>query len=290
MRFFGSKRKIPFFLLICLLSGIMYGCGTEEKDNKFTVYTSFYAMYDFTRSVAEGADIEIVNLVPAGVEPHEWEPSTKTIRELSGADAFIYNGCGMEGWADDIIASAGGIRSLNASEGIEDASASDPHIWLNPLNAMAEYEAICEFLSSADDANADIYKANTEKIKKELEQLDGEYSSRLATLPGKDIIVSHGAYGYLCKRYGLAQTELDGIQGSSDPSLSKMAQTVQLARDKGIKYVFYALGESDKTAAALAGEIGGEVLPLSAFEYDADNRDYITVMRENLENLTKALE
>lgn len=44
--------------------------------------------------------MEIVNLVPPGTEPHDWEPSVQDIAQLEEAKAFIYNGAGMEAWVE----------------------------------------------------------------------------------------------------------------------------------------------------------------------------------------------
>ena len=40
--------------------------------------------------------MDVTNLVPAGTEPHDWEPSTTDITSLEHADVFVYNGAGME--------------------------------------------------------------------------------------------------------------------------------------------------------------------------------------------------
>ena len=52
-------------------------------------------MYDFAKKIG-GEYVEVANLVPAGTEPHDWEPSTTDIAILEHADVFVYNGAGME--------------------------------------------------------------------------------------------------------------------------------------------------------------------------------------------------
>ncbi|EKC63372.1 ABC transporter metal-binding lipoprotein, partial [human gut metagenome] len=64
--------------------------------------TSFYAMYDFAKTIG-GDDIDLTNIVPTGTEPHDFEPTASDMAKLSEADIFIYNGVGMESWADKII-------------------------------------------------------------------------------------------------------------------------------------------------------------------------------------------
>ena len=66
-------------------------------------------MYDFAKKIG-GDKVEVINLVPAGTEPHDWEPSTKDLIEMEKSDIFIYNGAGMEQWVDDVLESLDKIR------------------------------------------------------------------------------------------------------------------------------------------------------------------------------------
>lgn len=93
---------------------------------KLSVVTSFYPMYDFAQKIA-GDRAEVVNLVPAGTEPHDWEPSTADMQKLAQADVFVYNGAGMEGWVDDVLGSIGSdsLVSVEASQGAHLLAADD---------------------------------------------------------------------------------------------------------------------------------------------------------------------
>src|SRR5262245_44741270 len=48
------------------------------------IVASFYPLYEFARQVA-GERAEVTMLVPAGVEPHEWEPSPQDVARLQRA-------------------------------------------------------------------------------------------------------------------------------------------------------------------------------------------------------------
>jgi len=61
-------------------------------------------MYDFANKIG-GDRINLVNIMPAGTEPHHWEPSPKDILEIEKADVFIYNGAGMEPWVEKVLGS-----------------------------------------------------------------------------------------------------------------------------------------------------------------------------------------
>ncbi len=278
------KKVISFFLaaVICILSGCS---STVIKNNeKIMVCTSFSAMQDFTKQIA-GDCAEVVNLMPPGTEPHEWEPSAGDILMLEKAGVFIYSGHGMEHWVDKVKESLSNknLIIVEAAEGI--SGGGDPHVWLDPINAKKQMKTISDALCAADSENSEYYMHNYNVCAQKLDELDTEYKN--ADLSGKNIIVGHEAYGYLCKRYGLTQTAAEGLTGESDPSPAKMAELASFARQNGIRYVFAENKENTKTLDTLAREIGGDVLILDPFE--TSEKDYFTVMEENLSALKKSL-
>lgn len=71
---------------------------------KLKVKTSFYPMYEFTKQVA-GDLAEVENLIPPGVEAHDWEPTPQDMAGITEADVLVYNGAGMEGWVEQVLES-----------------------------------------------------------------------------------------------------------------------------------------------------------------------------------------
>ncbi|WP_339223956.1 metal ABC transporter substrate-binding protein [Paenibacillus sp. FSL H8-0332] len=88
--------------------------------DKLNIKVSFYPMYEFTKSITgDLANVEV--LVPPGVEPHDWEPTAKDMADISDADVLVYNGAGMEGWAQQIVDGAAGsdLITIEASKGLQ---------------------------------------------------------------------------------------------------------------------------------------------------------------------------
>lgn len=102
--------------------------SSEPAGSKLVVKTSFYPMYEFTRHVA-GDLAEVENLVPAGVEPHDWEPTPKDMARITEADVLVYNGAGMEAWVDQVLDSVdtSKLKVIEASKGLEIMEGSHDH-------------------------------------------------------------------------------------------------------------------------------------------------------------------
>lgn len=296
------KHLLILFSLILTLLLSSCGADVQNSDNsdKAVVYTSFNAMYQITKEIAgDKADVEC--LMPSGAEPHDWEPSAGDIVKLQKADIFVYSSDDMETWVSNVLNSAkSGLDVVEASKDIAEIDVDvhenddghshgghDPHVWLDPKNAVIQAQSITDELCKTDSENADYYKQNLAVFKEKAENLDNEYKQVLQNAKTKYIIVSHEAYGYLCNAYGLEQIGIEGVMADNEPSPAKMAEIVNFAKEHNIKYVFAENSGDTKLADTAANEIGGEVLVLSPFE--SGSEDYFTVMENNLQALKKAL-
>ncbi len=272
-------------------------------------------MYDFASEIG-GDRVEIKNLVPNGAEPHDWEPSVGAMVSLEKADIFIYNGLGMEDFADKVKASVEGkLVFVEASEGCEilygyeddhhhdddeeeehghDVSDADPHVWLNPYNALKEAENICGAFCLCDPENEDYYRENLRTFEEKIEDLDRAYREGLSDLKSRDIIVSHGAYGYICEAYGLNQSAVEGMSGNSDPSPRKVREIYDYIRENNIDCIFYESLTGSRTAAAISEDLGIDLYPITAYEgltaeQERAGLDYFDVMYNNLESFKEGL-
>lgn len=311
-----NKLKVTKSLMIAGLSSILLaGCAssTVSSDGKIDVVTSFYPMYEFTKQVA-GEHANVIALIPAGSEPHDWEPSAKDMKKVKEADVFVYNGI-VEGWAEQALQSAANAKRVvvEASKGIdliegmhdegeeeeEDAHGHshelDPHVWLSPLLAQHEVEAIAQGLIAVDPAHKEDYRNNADTYIAKLKALDVKFRDTLATVKHKEFVTQHAAFGYLAKAYGLTQVPIAGLSPEEEPAPDKMADIIQFAKEKQVKTIFFETLVDPKVATTIAKEINAhtDVLnPLEGLtaEDKKNNLDYISVMTNNLQALKKALD
>ena len=305
-------------ILLAISSIGLAACGSTSspgsaatKSNKLDVVASFYPMADFAQKVG-GDHVNVTNLVPAGTEPHEWEPSSSDIKAIQNSDVFIYNGADMEGWVDDTLASTDTSKTTvcKASDGIklrmaaeegdsseehEHAGEHDPHVWLSPKNAKAELKNIEQALIKADPDNKADYQANYKKYAKKFDALDQKYADALSKTKGRSIVVSHEAYGYLCDEFGLTQEPITGMDAEGEPDAQTMAKIVQFIKDNNVKTVFGEDLVSQKVAKTIADETGAACVQLNPVEGLTDKQlkdgeDYLSVMNDNLDKLVKALD
>ena len=302
-------------LAVSGLSGCKAAGGWgKDAEGKVKVMTTIYPMYDFAKRIG-GEFVSVEMMVPAGTEPHAWEPSSKDMLKLESADLFIYNGAGMELWVEDLIK---GVQNkdlvvLEASENVElirldedhededhddhghHHGEFDPHVWLSPLNAAIEMESIAAALSKIDPDHASEYSKNLEEARALCQELDNEMRDGLSGFDSKYLVVAHEAYGYLCQEYGLTQIGIEGVSAESEPDAARMREIIDLVNEYGIKCIFFEELVSPKVAETIAKETGCETQSLSPLdglsqeEMDAGS-DYFSVQKENLAAIIAALE
>ncbi|MDY3118254.1 MAG: metal ABC transporter substrate-binding protein [Peptoniphilus sp.] len=170
-----------------------------------------------------------------------------------------------------------------------DHDGKDPHVWMSPENADKMAANIAEALIAKDPDNAQYYKDNLAKVHEKFEALDESFDKVLSNAKHKDIVVSHEAYGYLAKEFGLNQIPIEGINSESEPDPKAMKDIIDQMKAKGITTVFTEPQEDDKIAKTVASEAGAEVKELDPMEYESD-KNYFERMESNLKTLESALQ
>lgn len=290
-------------LLVVLMVLPTAGQGASAAADKIAVAASFYPMYEFARRVG-GARIHVRNLTPAGAEPHDYELTPKDIIAVNTSNVLIYNGAGLEPWAQKLLPqlppsvlgvnAAEGIRIVKATTG-EDQGKPDPHIWMDPVLAQKQVDNILAGFVRVDPAGKAVYEANAATFKGELTALHERFQRALSTCRKKIFITNHAAFGYFAARYGLTQIGIAGLSPDAEPSAAKIRELIRRARQNDIRVIYYESLVSPRVAATIAREVGARTLvfdPLEGFtdEELAHGKNYLSVMGENLRNLMQGLD
>lgn len=273
------------------------------QQEKLQVVGSFYPVY-FLASRIGGEKASVVNITPAGSEPHDYEPTSRDMANIEKSQLIILNGGNLEPWRSNIEQSIDpkqttitvvGEGLANQQVEVNGDKVVDPHIWLDPLLAKKMAEKIAEGFSLADPMNAEYYQANAVALEKELDDLDRAYREGLSNCINKDIITSHSAFGYLASAYGLHQVSIAGLSPDAEPSLQDLAKITRFAKENGVRYIFFESLVSPKLAQTIAREVGAETLVLNPIEGLTDEevaqgKDYFSEMMTNLTHLKTALQ
>jgi zinc transport system substrate-binding protein len=284
-------------LLSLALAALAAGCGSGAAPAKTQVVATVYPLWEFSRQVA-GTRADAVALVPPGVEPHDWEPSARDVALVQRASVFVHSGTGLDAWSRKLL--AGGASPsvvVDASRGLDlirSGGFTDPHVWLDPVLARAQVQAIEAGLGRADPGGREAYAANARAYVARLDALDRAFSAGLEDCARRDVVTAHAAFGYLARRYRLTQLAVMGLSPEGEPNPADMAALVKRARRLKVTHIFFEPLGSPRIAETLGREIGAQPLTLDPVEgLRSSDREaglgYIELMQANLANLRTAL-
>ena len=301
--------KKYILILIVGLTLVLNGCTpTQTDNNKITVITSLFPQYDFVRQIAQDK-VNVSLLLPAGVEPHSFEPTPQTIVTIGDADIFVYTNAMMEPWIEKVIDNVkqDNLLIVESSLGIEyiehleeedheeeeeDHDELDPHVWLDPLNAKVMAQNILAALIAVDPANADFYQNNADALFLQLDDLKAEYDEVFLDPTHKTIIYGgHFAFGYLANRYGLEiLSPYTGFSPNAEPTPQAIIELIDRMNELNIKTIYYQELIDPKTARVIAEQTGAKMVLLHGAhnvttEELQSGATYVSIMRENAQKL-----
>lgn len=302
------KKFIGLTALLCTAVFLFTACGntvsqntSSKKDGKVNVVVSFNAMREFAQAVGKDK-VNIVTMIPDGTEPHDFEPKPSDIKSLSNAKIFIYNGFGMESWAEEVIKSSGNnsLVAVQASDGstpIENKDENerkengkyDPHLWLSLKGAQSEAKNIKDALVKVDPSNKSYYEKNFNDFSKELDTLYNEYDGKFKAVKNKGFVTGHAAFAYFCRDFGLKQESVEDVFAEGEPSTKKLTELIDYCKKNNIKTVFVEDMVSPKVSNTLASEVGAKVEQIHTIESREKDKDYIECMKENLDMIYSSL-
>lgn len=297
-----AKRSALVFSLVFSL--VVAGCTSAGRprlvppdSGRLRVAVAFYPIEEIVRNVG-GDLVDVIELTPAGSEPHDVEMSAQTATQLAQADIVLYLGHGFQPTVEKAIASLGRdvvkVDLLDSVALIVDAKRVDPHIWLDPVNMAAMTDNVASILSAADTDAATGFRAQAAAYSAQLGALADEFSARLANCASRTVVISHRSFAYLTTRMHLDQIAIAGISPDEEPAPRRLQTVAEMARRLGVSTVFYEARVADELARTVADEIDAATAPLNPIESItsadlASGTSYLTLQRANLAALSKGL-
>jgi zinc transport system substrate-binding protein len=283
-------RLTLFLSVSCVLASVVSGCGgSSDAAGRPTVVASFYPLAWVADGVA-APGTHVVDLTPAGAEPHDLELTPQDLETLQDADLVLYLGHGFQPAVEKAVESRSGpsldlLATQQLRPSAEEGATADPHVWLDPSRLARIAIAVGGALHRRQAA---------QEVAGDLGALDREFRNGLAHCHRHEIVTSHAAFGYLADRYGLEQVALTGLSPEAEPSPRDLEKLVNHVRRTGANVVFTETLVSPRLAETIAREAGAAtavldpIEGLTSDEVDA-GEDYVSRMRWDLATLRKGL-
>ncbi len=293
-----KKIFLSFSLLALLLSACTSAStDIEEKDS---IIVSFYVLEDLTSQIV-GDNFEVVNLLPAGTEPHGYELSTQDMVTLQSIPNLIVLGNGFESWLEEAYTTVQpeDAQILNLSSNFEplinELGLVDPHTWTSPRMMKQMIQDIQVYVSGLDPDHASVYADNAAKMITRIEVFEANtleaFKSRLRDV----FVVQHPAFAYLALDYALNMVSIQAPGHEGEADAARVQTVIELIKAQSIPVVFYSDPLESDLANTVALDAQCDTAQLYTMEFltseqAAQNLDVIDLMGANLETLSQALQ
>lgn len=319
-------NKLYWFLggLILVVAILYFAIFSPKNDaNTKKVATSIFAVHSLTEQIAKGGDIEVVNILPEGVSPHQYQPTAQDQLRLSSVDKVFVIGYELDNWAQSAAQSVNSnVKVVQMDTGLtlqkfkeeddhdheheddhdheDDADHSDeeeshdhgefdPHYWLSVKNAKMIAETIKGELVDLDADNAAVYEQNFTTLIEELDSLILNNAQIASKFKSKEIVTFHSAFGYFAKELGLSVVATVSEFPGQTPSPAYIANVGSIIKEHNVKILFKEPELSEEIVAALAKDYGATVETLDPLEGGRAGETYQSITEKNMQVLARVL-
>jgi len=253
--------------------------SSSSAANKPVVVASYSVLCDLTQQIAQDT-IDLKCLMPAGQDPHTYQPTTDDRKAIDTSALVLYGGYEFEAQVIKLVNASGNLDTKVAvheiavpnplmgdhdhdhapGEAKSDKSAekeADPHVWHNAKNGIAIVQVIQDKLTKLAPQNSALYAKNATALRDRLTKVDAWIQTSIATIPAasKKLITTHDALSYYGAAYGLPiEGALQGISTEEKPTASRVKALVDEIKTSKVPTIFAEVNVNPKLIETVAKE------------------------------------
>lgn len=205
---------------------------TEDKNNSILIISPTISEHDYQLKKSDAAAIakaDLIFYVDASLERN----FVKMVRQKKSYQ----------------LSQISGIKLLQ-SRG--DAEKIDPHLWMNPNNAVKIAEFITQKTCEIDVTNCKKYQQNLSKFNKEISETEKKISADLREIKNQNYVFYHDGYQYFENYFGLKPLKIISKNHDRELSVKDVRDFSALAKNGQIKCLFDDVLDEKNSAKKLA--------------------------------------
>lgn len=287
-------------LLIVISLLVLVSCNEKRDPNKkLSFVVTNYPVYWLVETIS-GKSVDIIYNVPEDIDPAFWEPKDSDITVMQKADLILLNGATYEKWLNSVELPSS--KTVNTSKDcremfitIKDAEihehngvkhshdGTDFNIWLDTYLFSKQADTVLNQLIKLKPEMAEEFKKNHQLLVAEVKSVFMEINK--VTVGQKQFIASNPVYDYLARTNGWQLKSFDWGPETmpSDEEWGKLKNSLAHS-----KYMLFEEVPSMVISEKLK-YLGVKVIVFRTAGNTPPTKDFIKEMKNNLENLKKAL-
>jgi len=245
---------------------------SARAEPKLRVGITLHPYYSWVANITEDK-VDIIPLIKAGFEVHNYEPQPDDIKRAATLDVLVMNGIGHDDFALKVLDAAevrGKVKLIYANEGVALIPASgstgaekvyNAHTFISITVAIQQIYNIATELGKIDPANAESYRKNARAYAVRLRKLKAKYVARLQGVDPSYLRVAtiHGGYDYLMQEFGLDVAAVIEPAHGLMPSASQLKDTIDKIRALHVNVIFSQMSFPDQFVDTIKRETGASI-------------------------------
>ena len=248
-------RKLSLLGTAALASCLAAGSAAADPI-KVVASENFYG--DVAQQIG-GTNVEVTSILTnPDQDPHLFEASASTARNLAAAKVVIVNGADYDSWMEKLLSAnkAPGRKEIVVAKLVHKKSGDNPHLWYDPATIQAFAKVFVAELSSVDPAHKADYAHGAGRLAESLKPLEAKLAEMKEKYAGQPVTASEPVFGYMAQAIGLKMRNERfqlAVMNDTEPSASDIAAFENDLKNHKVKVMLYNSQASDPAVQRLVG-------------------------------------
>jgi zinc/manganese transport system substrate-binding protein len=243
-----------------------------------------------------GSNVAVTSILSnPNQDPHEFEASASTARQIADAKLVIYNGADYDPWMTKLLSAshAPSRKVIEVARLAHKQAGDNPHVWYDPTAISALTQAVAATLSTLDPMHASEYAERRSAFERSMRPLVDRIAVLRKRYAGSPVTATEPVFGYMADALGLKMLNSRfqlAVMNGTEPSAKDIVAFEKDLRTRAVKVLFYNRQTTSALAERMrkiATEVGVAVVGVT--EMEPQGMTYQQWMLSQLDALARAL-
>jgi zinc/manganese transport system substrate-binding protein len=290
------KQYLKFYIGISFsLLVLIWSSAVIAEDEPIAVVSAENVYGDIARQIG-GERVAVTSILNnPNQDPHLFEATPSTARQLAAAQIVVFNGAGYDPWiekflktsprANRIVINVAALRGINPGD--------NPHLWYDPTTMPQVARALRDAFSKSDPAHAPFFNIRLKTTLAALSLVTQRIEQMKAKYAGSPVTATEPIFNLMTNAIGLSMRNISfqmAMMNETEPSAREVAAFENDLKNGNVKVLIYNSQVSDILTERLRDIAVKEKIPVvGVTETMPSNTSFDAWVLSELDALDKAL-